>query len=108
MNDFISHIGGDDFVVILNDYRATKLIGDEIIRMFEEHIRDFYEEDDLKNNYIETINRNGELEKIKIMGLSIIALDYKDFTEESLNDVYKKMMKIKKEAKMIDGSVLLY
>lgn len=105
--DFVGHVGGDDFVIILKNCQSTELIGNEIIKRFDEKIKEFYSEDDLKNKYIETYNRDGELEKIPIMGLSIITITYKDFQENSIDDVYKKLMKCKRKAKTIKGSVLL-
>lgn len=104
--DFVGHIGGDDFVIILNNCQITDLIGNEIIKRFDEKIREFYSEKDLKNNYIETYNRDGELEKLGIMGISIITITYKDFQENSIDNVYKKLMKCKRKAKTINGSVL--
>lgn len=105
--DFIGHIGGDDFVVILNDYTRTDAIGNDIVKRFDEKITDFYSKEDLEKGYIETQNRDGVLEKLGIMGISIIVVDYRDFIENSVDNVYKKMMRLKKEAKKVKGSVFL-
>lgn len=107
IDDFIGHVGGDDFVIILNDYKRVDLICNEIITQFDKKIVDYYGGDDLKNGYIEVVNMAGEVEKLKVMGISVIAINYMDFKTNTFDEVYKKIMKIKKEAKMIDGSVFL-
>lgn len=107
IDDFIGHVGGDDFVIILNDYKRVDLICNEILTQFDKKIVDYYGGDDLKNGYIEVVNMAGEVEKLKVMGISVIAINYMDFKTNTFDEVYKKIMKIKKEAKMIDGSVFL-
>ncbi len=105
--DFIGHIGGDDFVVILNDNTRVNTIGNDIVKRFDEKITDFYSKEDLEKGYIETYNRDGNLEKLGIMGISIIVVDYRDFIENSWDELYKKMMRLKKEAKKVKGSVFI-
>lgn len=107
IDDFIGHVGGDDFIMILEDYKIAETVCREIINGFDEKISEFYEDKDLKNGYIETVNRSGELERIKVMGISVVILNYVDFKNNSFDDAYKKLMNLKKEAKLVDGSVLL-
>lgn len=105
--DFIGHIGGDDFVVILNDKTRADAIGNAIVKRFDEKIVDFYSKEDLERGYIETNNRDGVLEKFGITSISIIIVDYRDFLENPLDKIYEKMMRLKKEAKKVKGSVFL-
>ncbi len=105
--DFVGHVGGDDFVVILQNTHIIKEVGDRIIAHFDAGISDFYEAKDLKNGYIEVRNRAGVMERIHIMSVSIIVVDGNEFRTTTLDNMYKKMMLYKKQAKMVKGSVLL-
>ena len=107
INDFIGHVDGDDFVLILEDYKTAEKIGNEVIRQFDERIKKYYPSEDLDRGYIEVVNRRGVTEKISIMTISIIGVDYRLFSELSFDDAYKRIVEVKKKAKMIDGSVLL-
>lgn len=107
MEDFIGHIGGDDFIIVLKDYKTAKKICDEIIKEFDEKIIKYYDDEDLNRGYFEAINRAGEDDKISIMGISIVMMNYTEFLDTTYDEVYKKMMKIKRKAKLVKGSVVL-
>ena len=76
LNNFIGHIGGDDFVVILDTYDCEDLANNFISR-FNEGIRAFYHNADLKKGYIKTKNRKGETERFPIMSVSIAGVNTK-------------------------------
>lgn len=105
--DFIGHVGGDDFIMILKDYRSVDVICNDIIAKFDEQILDFYDADDIKNGYIEAVNRDGDVEKINIMGISVVVMNYMEFKGKNFDEVFRKMNEIKKIAKKTGGSVLL-
>ncbi|MBI5418217.1 diguanylate cyclase [Candidatus Poribacteria bacterium] len=69
-DDFIGHIGGDDFVIITSPGRV-KLICDEIISQFDENIKTVYNKEDISNGYIISKNRQGHTAKFSIMSISI-------------------------------------
>lgn len=105
--DFIGHVGGDDFIMILKDYKYVDVICNEIIAKFDEQILDFYDAEDIKNGYIEAVNRAGDIEKISIMSISVVVMNYMEFKGKDFDEVFRKMNEIKKIAKQVDGSVLL-
>lgn len=72
---FISHIGGDDFIVIVNNdsYRVERLCSD-IIMVFEKAIRGFYNLEHLDEGFIISQDRYGNTRKFDIMSLSIAVL----------------------------------
>ena len=105
--DFVGHVGGDDFIMILQHLDVVKEIGDRIIAHFDAGISEFYDEKDLQNGFIETRNRAGQLERINIMSISIIVMYSDEIRSTPVNEVYKRMMLYKKRAKMVRGSVLL-
>ena len=69
-NDFIGHIGGDDFVVVTTpdvvDNLCRKIIAD-----FEKTAPSFYNESDRKNGYIIGFDRQGEEQRIPLLSVSI-------------------------------------
>ena len=69
-NDFIGHIGGDDFVVVtapdVVDNLCRKIIAD-----FEKTAPSFYNESDRKNGYIIGFDRQGKEQRIPLLSVSI-------------------------------------
>lgn len=107
IDDFVGNVGGDDFILILRNYENSEKICNDIIAKFDEQILDFYDAEDLDRGYIETANRKGQMEKIEIMGISVVIMNYTDFRNRSFDEVFRLMNEIKKEAKKINGSVIL-
>lgn len=69
-DDFIGHIGGDDFVVVTLP-KHTDDICKEIISEFEKKSPFFYNETDRKNGYIISHDRQGKGQKIPLLSVSI-------------------------------------
>ena len=105
--DFIGHIGGDDFVIILQNVDIVKEMGKRIITTFDASISNYYDDADLKNGYIDARNRAGEIERINIMSVSIIVMYAEEFRTSTIDNLYKNMMIYKKQAKLKKGSVML-
>ncbi|MDT8334976.1 MAG: diguanylate cyclase [Desulfurivibrionaceae bacterium] len=72
-DDFIGHIGGDDFVVISRPDKYQTLCR-TIIREFDEKIPTLYSEDDRKRGYIAGKNRQGEEVTFPLATISIAAV----------------------------------
>ena len=106
--DFVGHVGGDDFVLIFSNYENYKFIGNKIIEEFDKNIVNFYDEKDLERNYIEVLNRKGEMQKFSVVSLSIVSLSNELKGYSDTNEIYKDMMILKKKAKQTMGSILLY
>ena len=69
-DDFIGHIGGDDFV-ILTTLDKTDLLCQKVILNFEELVPTFYNEKDKKNGFIIAKDRKGKEQKIPLLSISI-------------------------------------
>ncbi|MBI5206688.1 MAG: response regulator [Candidatus Firestonebacteria bacterium] len=69
-NDFIGHIGGDDFVIITKPSTFHNIC-QNIINLFDKSIVSLYDEEDLNKGYIISINRQGKIEKFPVMTISI-------------------------------------
>jgi GGDEF domain-containing protein/CHASE3 domain sensor protein len=69
-DDFIGHVGGDDFVIITVPERMRSICED-IITRFDRRIPDFYDENDRKNGYIMGKTRQGAEMKFPMVTISI-------------------------------------
>jgi diguanylate cyclase (GGDEF)-like protein len=69
-DDFIGHIGGDDFVVITTP-KAIDNLCQKIINDFEKTAPSFYNETDRKNGYIVALDRKGKEQEIPLLSMSI-------------------------------------
>ncbi len=69
-DDFVGHIGGDDFVLVTTLNKAEE-ISNKIITDFDRTIPSFYNETDRKNGYIIGKNRQGIEQKISLISVSI-------------------------------------
>lgn len=67
---FVGHIGGDDFVGIISEVNYDKLCQD-IIAYFDEHIKEYFNEEDIERGYLEVANRKGIIEQFPITAISI-------------------------------------
>lgn len=106
-NDVIGHVGGDDYVLLLTDTTKTEIICDKIIKEFDKKIVDYYSNEDLKKGFIEVLNRSGHLEKINIMGISIVIMKSSDLLNKTPDDIYIQMMKLKRIAKTKKCSTIM-
>jgi diguanylate cyclase (GGDEF)-like protein len=69
-DDFVGHVGGDDFVVITTpEYMRT--ISSEIISRFDRRIPDFYDREERERGYIHGKTRQGIEMEFPIMSISI-------------------------------------
>ncbi|WP_175638796.1 GGDEF domain-containing protein [Metabacillus schmidteae] len=103
---FIGHIGGDDFVVILphHDYEE---ICKSIVTEFDMRIVQFYHEEDWKNKYVFTKDRNGQECKIPLVSLSIAVITNEQELLESMEDVSILAAEVKKRCKTKDYSCFM-
>ena len=69
-DDFIGHIGGDDFVVMTTANLADKLCT-KIIGSFDKAVPTFYNKTDKEKGFIIAVNRQGEQQKVPLLSISI-------------------------------------
>ena len=103
-NDFVGHIGGDDFIIVTENGRSEEM-AQEIIAEFDRDIRSLYSAKDLRAGYIETRDRRGTLNRFPIMTISIaiVANDNRQVTNYA--QVGEAAAELKRYAKSISGSV---
>jgi diguanylate cyclase (GGDEF)-like protein len=69
-DDFIGHIGGDDFVIVTTPNMVDNLCK-KLIAEFENKSPSFYNEADRKAGYIIGLDRQGKEQKIPLLSISI-------------------------------------
>ncbi len=106
INSFVGHIGGDDFVAVIDivDMKKIHDIIYDILTTFDSHIVEFYNEEDQKNGYIHSEDRNGIKKKYSIMALSVAGLYGNLKRLQSTEKLSAAMAKLKKAVKRIPGS----
>jgi diguanylate cyclase (GGDEF)-like protein len=105
-DDFVGHIGGDDFVVLTTPERDNAIVK-AIAETFDETIVKFYDDDDLERKGIQIENRAGKLEHFPIMSitLAVISGSREDF--ESTHVIAERAAELKKYLKKFQGSNFL-
>lgn len=79
---FVGHIGGDDFVAIIDGDNAYDEICQSIIAEFDNEIEKYFTDEDAERGYIEVYNRKGIKEKFPLTSISIgvVVADKKRFS----------------------------
>jgi GGDEF domain-containing protein len=102
-NQFVGHVGGDDFVIILEGCQSVTVCED-IIRDFERDALKYYNQHDIENGYIITENRHGTVEKFPLLSLSIAGISNKKVKFRNMYELTQELAKIKKKSKQQAGS----
>lgn len=101
--DFVGHIGGDDFVLITAPENISAVC-ENIIQEFDRVIPFFYHQEDRERGYIEAVDRYGIARKFPIMTISIAVVS--DSSRELLapTEIAKVAAEIKEFVKKLPGS----
>lgn len=102
-HQFIGHIGGDDFVIIMNNFNIEPVCK-AIIEDFERDVLNYYTENDIKNGYIITQNRHGQTEKFPLISLSIVGITNKSTRFTDQYQISEQLAYLKKQCKQHKGS----
>ncbi len=103
--EFIGHIGGDDFVIISNDYNLDQVF-QQIIENFHLCLKDLYNEEDYVRGNIHSQNRRGEPETFPLASLSCALYTNEKMRVTSINDFSYKIALTKKASKKHIGDYL--
>ncbi len=102
-NSFVGHIGGDDFIFIM-DLNLIEETSIEIINNFDRIISTFYDNDDRVRGHIESCDRHGLLKSFDIMSISIGITDTKAGNFPHYGEITERASEMKKYAKQFIGS----
>ena len=102
-NNFVGHIGGDDFIAIVEDKNYERICQD-VIAEFDSGIIKFFDKKDIERGYIEVENRKGIIEQFPITSLSIGAVEVKPGTYANPLEIGEIGAQVKHLSKTVPGS----
>jgi diguanylate cyclase (GGDEF)-like protein len=102
-DDFIGHVGGDDFIVLTTPARAEP-IAQIIIARFDIEIQLFYPEEARTRGYIETVDRRGKPFRAPIVTVSIAIVTNEQTTLHHPGQISARAAELKKYVKSLSGS----
>jgi PleD family two-component response regulator len=105
-DDFIGHVGGDDFVMIASPARA-EFMAKYIIDEFDKGALLLLDEDDVKRGYLEVRDRQGELKRIPVMSVTMALVMSTDNKIEHFAEINDIASSLKEYGKRIKGSVVV-
>jgi diguanylate cyclase (GGDEF)-like protein len=103
--DFVGHIGGDDYIILLTSHDRIKTVAEYIISNFDQLIPFQYSLEDQQKGYMETVNRQGDMQKFPIMSVSIAVVTNRTRPIESTAEVSDIASELKHYAKQFNHSV---
>jgi GGDEF domain-containing protein/CHASE3 domain sensor protein len=105
-DDFVGHVGGDDFVVMTVPH-AMQTIAEEIIAQFDRRAPEFYAPEDRKLGYIMGTTRQGVEMRFPIMTISIAVVTNERRKLTGLPEVSSIAAQLKGKIKMDSRSVFV-
>lgn len=107
VEDFVGHIGGDDFVVITTPDKAEP-IARQTIKDFDALVPGRYENADLKNGFIVAKDRRGKIANIPLMSLSVAIVNNSASQVSSLVELMDVTTELKNYLKALPGSNFMF
>ena len=102
-NNFVGHIGGDDFVGIVEGENFEEVCQNIIIE-FDNKVKHYFDEKDLLNGFLEVENRKGTIEEFPLTTVSIGAVEVKEGKFKNPLEIGEAGASVKHLAKTICGS----
>ncbi|MDO5556380.1 MAG: diguanylate cyclase [Clostridia bacterium] len=101
---FVGHIGGDDFVAIVDENVDHDKICQNIIAEFDKEVLKYFNDTDVEQGYIEVCNRKGIIEEFPLTSISIgvVVADKKRFA--NILEIGEVGAQVKHLAKTTNGS----
>jgi len=105
-DDFVGHIGGDDFAVVTTPEKYISICK-TITANFDKNIKNFYDPEDIKKGWITSKNRQGEKMEFPIMTISIAVVITSEGKQMNQIEIGEIAAELKKYAKSLPGSVFV-
>ena len=102
-DNFVGHIGGDDFVAITN-VEDCEVICQNIIAEFDKQVTKYFDDSDIERGYIEVENRKGIMEQFPIVSISIGVVEVNKERFKNTLEIGEAGANVKHLAKTIWGS----
>ena len=101
--DFLGHIGGDDFVLIAAPNRAV-LISQRVADEFNQQTRRFYTEKDRQHGYIMGKDRLGQMQKFPLITVTISIINDNGSRFKNPIEIAEAVAFLKEYAKTLPGN----
>jgi diguanylate cyclase (GGDEF)-like protein len=102
-DDFVGHIGGDDFIIVSTPDKAEAICRN-VIAEFDEKVLNFYNEEDRARGIITTTNRKGEIDTFPLMTISMAVVTNERRGISNYVEVGDIAADLKKKLKTMPGS----
>lgn len=102
-NNFVGHIGGDDFIAIVED-ENYEAICQNIIITFDKNIKKYYCKEDVERGFVEVPNRKGIIEEFPLTSISIGAVEVDAGRFHNTLEIGEAGAQVKHLSKTIPGS----
>ena len=105
-DDFVGHVGGDDFTVITTPEKES-LIASKIISEFDRLMAFHYNKEDRLKKFIAVKDRAGILKDVPLMSISVAVVNNKNSNIHNIIELSEIAFEIKKYLKSLSGSNFL-
>lgn len=106
LDDFVGHIGGDDFVIITSLDRLDSVCS-KVIEQFDATVPLLYDREARTRGFISGYDRQGRPTMFPLLSISIIAISSRCHLPSHPGEVAQRSVEPKKRAKFLPGSVLI-
>jgi CheY-like chemotaxis protein len=105
-DDFVGHIGGDDFILISTPDRVDAVCG-EIICRFDATAPLFYDLEARERGYITGVDRRGQPTSFPLLSLTIVVVSSAQRPFSHPGEIAQRSVSPKKQAKQVERSTYL-
>ncbi|KAF0197520.1 MAG: response regulator receiver [Bacillota bacterium] len=105
-DDFIGHIGGDDFVICSTPQKVDGICQD-IIRRFEDQIRTLYRPEHREQGYVIGVSRDGQEVRHALITVSLAVVTNEHRTITCHWEIGEIAAELKRAAKQLDHSIYI-
>jgi diguanylate cyclase (GGDEF)-like protein len=102
-NDFVGHIGGDDFAVLTTPNRVDEICSN-LIAIFDREVLQLYEQEDRRRGFLTAADRHGILRRFSLMSISIGVVTSKRRAFNDEEEITRVAAEMKHFAKAQSGS----
>jgi GGDEF domain-containing protein len=105
-DDFLGHIGGDDFVIICSPERIHSICN-KVIEEFDKGIVDYYDPEDVQKGFIVSVDREDRPAMYGVMTVSLAVVNTDRTLIREPKEVAQKVAELKQYAKTFKKSVVI-
>jgi len=106
VDDFVGHIGGDDFVIISTPVRADA-VASNVVKVFDERVVSLFTREDLERGYVEVVNRKGTFDRFPLLTLTIAMVTSGKGGVDHIARISDIASELKRYGKTLEGSVVV-